>query len=168
MGCQCNCNCQKENDEKLIELKKFMQSIKKEDHSNAYLIAILHKVQAIYGYLDKEIIKEVSDYMNIPLSHIWGVATFYHLFNLAPVGKNIVSVCLGTACYVKGAEKVMQAVKDDLKIDVGGTTEDGLFSIHKTRCIGVCGLAPVMTVGDKVYGEVKAEDIPKILAEYKK
>ncbi len=156
------------NDEKILELATFMQQAKQQPHSDSQLIAILHKAQELYGYLDKEVMDQVAITMNIPTAHIWGVATFYHYFNLKPKGKHSISVCLGTACYVKGAEDVLRAIKDELKIDFGQTTEDKLFTLQETRCLGACGLAPVAMIDDKIYGELTPKKIVEILRSYKK
>jgi NADH-quinone oxidoreductase subunit E/NADP-reducing hydrogenase subunit HndA len=161
--------CSKSKDEKLVELQNFINHIKSSKKNiNSYLITILHKTQSLYGYLEKDILKEISQETKIPLPHIWGVATFYENFNLTPIGKNVVSVCMGTACYVKGAADILDALEDELGIKYGETTKDGQFSIHETRCIGTCALAPVMTIGDKLYGQIKASDIPDIIKKYKK
>jgi len=156
------------NDEKVAELVTFMQQAKQQPHSDSQLIAILHKAQELYGYLDKEVMDRVAMTMNIPTAHIWGVATFYHYFNLKPKGKHSISVCLGTACYVKGAEDVLKAIRDELKIDFGQTTEDKLFTLQETRCLGACGLAPVAMIDDKIYGELTPKKIVEILRSYKK
>jgi NADH-quinone oxidoreductase subunit E len=148
--------------DKLTELKAFIDDVKTRELPDTYLIAVLHKAQDIYGYLDKEVIGVVSRRMGIPLSRIWGVSTFYHYFNLKPRGKYVISVCLGTACYVKGAPRVLQAIKDELRIEMGETTEDMLFTLLETRCLGACGLAPTMMINNRIYGELttaKAVDV---------
>jgi NADP-reducing hydrogenase subunit HndA len=150
------------HDEKMTKLKAFMEGMRKTEHPESQLIAILHRAQEIYGYVSREAMDEIALAMNIPTAHIWGVATFYHYFNLKPRGKHTVSVCLGTACYVRGAEKVLDAIKKELKIEIGQTTDDNFFSLTETRCLGTCGLAPVMMIGDKIYGELtpkKAVDV---------
>jgi NADH-quinone oxidoreductase subunit E len=155
-------------DKKLEELKKFMDTCKDKEHPDSYLIAILHKAQELYGYVKREIMDEVSLYMNIPTAHIWGVATFYHYFNLKPVGKHIVSVCLGTACYVKGAGKILEAIKSHLKLEVGQTSEDKQFTLQEARCLGACGIAPVIMIDDKIYGELTADSTIELLKKYQK
>lgn len=156
-------------EQKIIELKDYMEVIKKKrEHPESNLIAILHKAQALFGYLDKTVMDEVALSMNIPTAHIWGVATFYHFFKLTPQGQHVVSVCLGTACFVKGAEEVLRAIKDELKIDFGQTTSDSLFTLQETRCLGACGLAPVMMIDDKIYGELTAAKAIKIIRSLKK
>lgn len=156
------------NDEKMTQLKTFMEGMKKTEHPESQLIAILHRAQEIYGYVTREAMDEVALTMNIPTAHIWGVATFYHYFNLKPRGKHTVSVCLGTACYVRGAEKVLEAIKKELKVDIGQTTDDGFFSLTETRCLGTCGLAPVMMIGDKVYGELTPKKAVEVLQAIRK
>jgi NADH-quinone oxidoreductase subunit E/NADP-reducing hydrogenase subunit HndA len=155
-------------DDKMTELRAFMERMKKEPHSEAQLIAILHKAQGLYGYLGREVMDAVSEAMNIPTAHIWGVATFYHYFNLKPKGKHSISVCLGTACFVKGAAQILDAIRNELKIDIGDTTPDGFFTLQETRCLGTCGLAPVMMVDDKVYGGLTPKKALDALAEIRK
>lgn len=155
------------NGEKMKELKAFMEERKGTDHPESNLIAILHKAQGLFGYLNKDVMDEIALTMEIPTAHIWGVATFYHYFNLNPPGKHVISVCLGTACYVKGAEDILNAIKRELKIGLGETTEDALFTLHETRCLGACGLAPVMMIDDKIYGELTAAKVGTILATYR-
>lgn len=161
----CSKNAQ---DEKMVELKNFMQSVKTGYRPESYLIAILHKAQNLYGYLDKDVMNVVAEFMNIPTAHIWGVATFYHYFNLKPIGKYVIAICLGTACYVKGAGEILDTLKEELKIDIGGTTEDKLFTLQEARCIGACGLAPVIMIGDKIYGELTPKKTVEILNNYRK
>ena len=156
------------NEEKMIELREFMDKVKHKPHPESYLIGILHKAQDLYGYLDRAVMDEVAITMNIPTSHIWGVATFYHYFTLKPRGKHLISVCLGTACYIKGADKVLNAIKEDLHIEVGGTSEDNLFTLQEARCLGACGLAPVIMIDDKIYGNLTPKSVIKILKSYRK
>jgi NADH-quinone oxidoreductase E subunit len=154
--------------EKIDILKKYISQVKDKKYPESYLIAILHKAQELFGYLNKEVMDEVASSMSIPTAHIWGVATFYHYFNLKPKGKHVVSVCMGTACYVKGAEEVLNAIKEELKIGVGGTTEDKQFSLAEARCLGACGIAPVVMIDDKIYGELTPKKIKEIIRSYKK
>jgi NADH:ubiquinone oxidoreductase subunit E len=135
-------------------------------HSESYLINVLQMVQRRFGYLSREHMDEVSQLMQVPAARVTGVATFYHFFSLKPRGKNRVTVCMGTACFVRGAGKVLERIKELLGIEEGETTEDGLFSIEYARCLGACALAPVMVVNQKVYGNVKPADVAGILAEY--
>ena len=130
------------------------------------LIQILNEVQEHYGYIPKTAQMEISKYLDMPLAEIYGVITFYARFTLEPKGKYNIAVCLGTACFVKGSEAVLEKAKQMLKIDVGQTTEDGKFSIEATRCIGACGLAPVFTVNEEVYGKATPEMMEKVIKEY--
>ncbi len=130
------------------------------------LMPILQEAQAIYGYLPIEVQTMIAEALGISLSEVYGVATFYSQFNLMPKGKHRVSVCLGTACYVKGSKAILDEVEKQLGIKDGECTQDRKFSIDTCRCVGACGLAPVIMIDDKVYGKVKPEDIKKILAEY--
>lgn len=138
------------------------------EHGNdaGELINILHAAQGIFGYLPREVQELVAFYLHIPVSRVYGVVTFYSFFTMTPKGKYPISVCLGTACYVRGAEKVMDEFKRQLEIKVGETTSDGLFSLDCLRCVGACGLAPVVTIGGKVYGRITPEKVRDILSDY--
>ncbi|MCQ2309162.1 MAG: NADH-quinone oxidoreductase subunit NuoE [Bacteroidia bacterium] len=131
------------------------------------VINVLHKVQGEYGYLSAEVQQVIAEELHIPVSRVYGIVSFYSFFTMVPKGKNPISVCLGTACYVRGAEKVLDELKRQLNVEVGGTTEDGNFSLNVLRCVGACGLAPVMMIGDKVYGRLTPDKVKEILAEYK-
>lgn len=139
-----------------------------ENHKNqpGGLMPVLQEAQAIYGYLPVEVQQMVADGLGIHLSEVYGVATFYSQFSLTPKGKHIISVCLGTACYVKGADKILAAIEDELGIKSGECTADGLFSIEACRCLGACGLAPVMTVDGEVYGKCTPESAVEIIRQY--
>lgn len=150
------------------QLKNFILEIKKQERSDSHLITILHKAQELNGYLSKELMDLVAEEMQIPTSVIWGVATFYHYFKLSPIGKYNISVCMGTACYVKGANEVLETVKEILDIKIGETTKDMLFSLQEARCIGACGLAPVVMINDKIYGELNPKKITDIINDLKK
>ncbi len=130
------------------------------------LMPIMQKAQEIYGYLPIEVQTIISDETGIPLEKIYGVSTFYAMFSLNPKGKYRVSVCLGTACYVKGAQAIYDKIAEILKISEGECTADGKFSLDSCRCVGACGLAPVMLVNEDVYGRITADDVPGILAKY--
>jgi NADH:ubiquinone oxidoreductase subunit E len=132
------------------DIIQFIEDCLENDHAESYLIAVLHKIQARYGYLSEDHMNQVAQRMQIPSATISGVATFYHFFRLKPQGRYAVSVCLGTACFVKGADKVLDAFKTELGIEMGDTTDDELFSLECSRCIGVCALAPVVTVNESV------------------
>ena len=158
MACECGGQGEKEVLKELLE--KYTQ-----DKSN--LIQILNEVQEKYGYIPKLAQEEISKYLGIPMAEIYGVITFYARFTLEPKGKYNIAVCLGTACFVNGSEKVLEKVKEILKIDVGQTTPDGLFSLEATRCVGACGLAPVFKVNEEVYGKTTPELAEKVIAEYR-
>lgn len=132
------------------------------------LISVLHRAQSIFGYLPREVQQYVAKKLDISVSQVYGVVSFYSFFTMVPKGKHPISVCLGTACYVRGADKVVEAFKRELGVNVGETTPDGNFSLDALRCVGACGLAPVVLVGDKVYGRIStAEQVKEILNEYK-
>jgi len=136
------------------------------DNKDGELISVLHRCQGEFGYLPPEIQDVVSDFMNIPVAKIYGVVTFYSFFTMKPKGKHPISICTGTACYVRGAEKVMDEFKKELNLKVGETSADGKFSLSGLRCVGACGLAPVVLVGEKVYGRVSPDGVKEILAAY--
>ena len=131
------------------------------------VINVLHKVQGEYGYLPAEIQELVAKELGIPVSRVYGIVSFYSFFTMTPKGEHPISVCLGTACYVRGAEKVLDELKRQLGIGVGEVTPDGKFSLTCLRCVGACGLAPVIEVGDKVYGRMTPDRVKDVLAEYK-
>lgn len=134
--------------------------------SESRLISVLHVVQGEYGYLSEQHLQAVAQLMQVPAARVTGVATFYHFFRLRPCGRHVISICMGTACYVKGADRVAQRLQEELGIDFGETTTDGMFSLDSTRCLGTCGLAPVMTVGEDVHAQVTPDRIPGILESY--
>lgn len=153
-----------ENKEKIEEFKGFIQENKEKKGA---LIPVLQEAQDKFGYLAKEIMEMISEDLDVPLSEIYGVATFYSQFSFVPRGENNISVCLGTACYVKGVEKVLEEIEEILDIESGGTTKDLKFSITPTRCIGECGIAPVININEDTYGDLKPEDMEEILEKYK-
>ncbi|HOE39057.1 MAG TPA: NADH-quinone oxidoreductase subunit NuoE [Bacteroidales bacterium] len=130
------------------------------------LINVLHKAQGHFGYLPAEVQEAVAQELNIPVAKVYGVVTFYSFFTMSPKGQFPISICMGTACYVRGAENVLAEMKKELNINVGETTPDGKFSLSCLRCVGACGLAPVVMIGDKTFGRVAPEDVKKILAEF--
>jgi NADP-reducing hydrogenase subunit HndA len=145
------------------EVVQFIESLpQKEGH----LVTVLHKAQSVFGYLPIEVQQFVADYMEVPLSQVYGVVSFYTFFTMVPKGKFPISICMGTACFVKGADKVVHAFKEQLKIDIGDVTPDGKFSIDTLRCVGGCALAPIVMVGEKVYGNVTPGQVKKILADF--
>lgn len=161
MSSKCCCSCVDEKEVKLQEV------IEKYKDSKGALIPILHEAQEIYGYLPMEVQKKISESTNIPLSEIYGVVTFYTQFSLKPKGKFKISACMGTACYVKGSNLILDKLQEKLGIHVGDCTEDGKFSLDACRCIGACGLAPVIMINDDVYGRLTSDDIEKVLEKYK-
>lgn len=132
------------------------------------LINVLHKSQETFGYLPAEVQEVISEKMEIPAAKVYGVVTFYSFFTMIPKGKYPISICTGTACYVRGAETVLNEFKKQLQIEVGETDINGLFSLSCLRCVGACGLAPVVQVGDKTYGRVAPDDVQEIISEYLK
>jgi len=148
------------------EVDAFIAEVMKRPHPESYLIEVLHRLQEAVGYLKPEHLDAVAWKMQIPAAQVSGVATFYHLFSFTPKGKHRISVCLGTACFVKGAARVLERLCEILGIEEDGVTPDGEFSIHTARCVGACALAPVLIVDDKVYGNVKPQDVINILAEH--
>ena len=141
--------------------------IEKHKNERGCLMPVLHEAQEIYGYLPSEVQTIIAEELDIPLAEVYGVATFYSRFSLNPKGKHRISVCLGTACYVKGADKVLAEVEKELKITCGECTPDRAFSLDSCRCVGACGLAPVMMVDEEVYGRLTAKDVADILAKYR-
>lgn len=131
------------------------------------LIPVLHEVQKLFGYLPEGALQIVSQEMDIPMSEIYGVSTFYSQFTLEPKGEHIIKVCLGTACYVKGAQDILERFANVLDVEVGKTTKDGKFTLEAARCLGACGLAPVLMVDDKVFGRLIPDDVIRIIEEYK-
>lgn len=130
------------------------------------LMAVMQEAQGIYGYLPYEVQAIIAEGLDVPLEKVYGVATFYAQFALSPKGRYNISVCLGTACYVKGAQSLLDKITEILGVGAGECSDDGRFSIEACRCIGACGLAPVLTVNDEVYGKLTADDISSILAKY--
>ena len=130
------------------------------------LIMILQAIQAQYNYLPRPALSYLSEKIEIPLSRIYGVATFYSTFSLEPRGKNIISICLGTACHVRGAGKVLDRIEDTLHVENGETTDDGQFTLESVRCIGCCSLGPVVKINEDVYGRIGSEDLTQILDHY--
>ncbi len=159
---QCQ-GCQQMRDPRYEQLDELIKSY--QDKKGA-LVPLLHEAQEIFGYLPEEVQRRVADGLGIPLSEVYGVATFYSLFSLKPRGKHKIGVCLGTACYVRGAGAILAELEKQLGIRVNDTTADGKFTLEITRCIGACGLSPVMTVDEDVFGRLTPEKIKEILARY--
>lgn len=164
MLANCSCQCEPDENEKIAQINDFIERYK---HREGSLIQVLHVAQQIYGYLPMHVQRLIADGLDLPLSEVSGVVTFYSFFTTKPRGKHIIRVCLGTACYVRGSKKIIQRLEEILKVGVGDTTDDRLFSLEVARCIGACGLAPAMTVDEKVYKQVNAEKLDSILAQYR-
>ncbi len=157
-------------DEKELDrkYKQLDQVINRYRSGRGQLIRILQEAQNIFGYLPEEVQTYIAGKAGIPVSEINGVVTFYSLFHTEPTGKYGINVCLGTACYVQGARRIIEDFRRELNLTSGDTSDDGLFTVKSTRCLGACGLAPVITVNDEVHGRVSRADIPKILRKYRK
>ena len=147
--------------------KKLKAVIESSRSTPGCLMHILQEAQAIYGFLPIEVQKIIAEGLGISLSEVYGVVTFYSQFSLKPKGKYRISVCLGTACYVKGSDKILEEIEKQLGIKCGECTEDGLFSIDSCRCVGACGLAPVMMIGEEVYGKLTPDMVKGILDSYR-
>ena len=147
------------------ELKAFIEEWKGKPGN---LIMVLHKVQQTYGYIPREIAIEISSLLDVPLAKIYGVVTFYNFFKLQKAGKYIIQVCLGTACYLRGGDDLMKEFERQLGVGVNATTADGLFSIEAVRCLGCCGLAPVVVVNGEVHGKLATKDVAGIIEKYRK
>jgi NADH:ubiquinone oxidoreductase subunit E len=158
------CVCAEANEEELYP--QLAQIIAENQGRPENLIMVLHKAQNLFGYLPKKVQQMVAEGLNLSLSQVYGVITFYSFFSTVPKGRNTVKVCLGTACYVRGGQRALSKVEEELKTKVGGTTEDRRYSVDVVRCIGACGLAPAILVNDDVYGRVKTTKIMEILDRY--
>ncbi len=145
---------------------RLKEVINESKHDKSLLMHVMQQAQLIYGYLPFEVQVMIAEGMDIPLEKVYGVSTFYAQFALSPSGKYSISVCLGTACYVKGSQDVLNKICEKLGIEPGECTPDGLFSIEACRCIGACGLAPVMMINDDVYGRLDASQVDGILDKY--
>lgn len=161
MSCQCHGNTGKEVKFELID-----RIIKKYDGQEGALIPILHQAQEKFGYLPEDVQAYIAERLKVPLSEVYGVVSFYTLFSTKPKGAYKISVCLGTACYVKGSGKILEEFENQLGIKVGDTTKDGMFTLEACRCLGACGLAPVLMVNDQVHGRLTEKDPAEIIKKY--
>jgi len=152
------------SDDKIEKIKEICAAF---NNDAGELINVLHQTQHTFGYLPAEVQEVIAHFLNVSTAHVYGVVTFYSYFTMIPKGRFPISICTGTACYVRGAEKVLDEFKKQLGISVGQTTEDGKFSLSCLRCVGACGLAPVILVGEKVYGRVAPDGVKAILDAYK-
>ena len=159
----CCCDCNNTMD-KYAALQQVIDELKNEPGA---LMPIMQRAQDIFGYLPEDVQNIIAKGLDIPVSDVYGVATFYAQFNLEPKGKYIISVCLGTACYVKGAQLVLDELEKVLGVPAGSTTPDGLFTLNATRCLGACGLAPVIMVNDDVYGRLTPDQVAGIIEKYR-
>lgn len=150
--------------ELFVELENYISTL---EDKKGNLIHVLHKAQHIFGFLPQEVMLFVARKLEVPAADVFGVVSFYSYFTTKPVGKHLVNVCMGTACFVKGADKILDELKKQLSISTGETTADKQFTLKDVRCVGACGLAPIVLVGEKVYGRITHADVTSILAEYK-
>jgi NADH:ubiquinone oxidoreductase subunit E len=160
---QSNCTCLDNDEQKFAEIANVIDLYKDKEGN---LIQILHIAQEIYGYLSLELQEYIAGALDKPLSEVSGVVTFYSFFSTKPRGKHTIRVCLGTACYVRGGKKIVEALQKTLGVEVGGTTEDGKFTFEVARCIGACGLAPAIMIDDVVYKQVNINRLDSILSRY--
>lgn len=151
------------NEEMFNELDTFIESLNFDEKE---LIAVLHRAQDIFGYLPMVVQTHIAKKLKISVAKVYGVVTFYSYFTMEPKGEYVISVCMGTACFVRGSGKILERIEEILKIKNGQTTEDGKFTLTTLRCVGACGLAPVMQINDKTYGNITPEDVESILATY--
>ncbi|MCR4440579.1 MAG: NADH-quinone oxidoreductase subunit NuoE [Peptococcaceae bacterium] len=163
MSCLCQCGTGKES-EILAFIDRIIDAYKGQKGA---LIPVLHQVQEHLGYLPEDVQAYIAEKLNVPLSEVYGVVSFYTLFSTVPKGKYKISVCLGTACYVKGSGQILAELEKELNINVGSTTEDGLFTLEACRCLGCCGLAPVLMVNDNVHGRLTKSDVGAIIKKYR-
>ncbi len=157
--------CNSLTQENFKTLEKFINDLPSKEGA---LIEVLHKAQGLFGYLPQEVQAFVAEKLDISVSKVYGVVTFYSYFTIKPRGENVINVCMGTACFVRGSADVLEEFQNKLEVKNGETTGDGKFTLGSLRCVGACGLAPVVTINDKVYGHVTVDQVDKILAEYAK
>lgn len=165
--CDCEANVKKAADEEIENYRKLDKIIDSFKGQKGVLIQALHQAQEVFGWLPEKVQIKIADGLDIPVSEVHGVATFYSFFNTVPKGEHTIRVCLGTACYVRGGKQILEQLSKELNTEVGGTTADRRFSLEINRCVGACGLAPVVTVGSDIYRRVKLDKIPGIIAKYR-
>ena len=149
------------------DVVRFIEEVRRAPQPESQLISVLHKVQSHFGYLGREQMDAVAQLLQVPAAKVTGVATFYHFFRLKPGGRFIINVCLGTACYVKGSAEVAAKLKEELGIDIGETSKDGMFTLEAARCLGTCGLSPVIMINEEVHARVRPDQVPALLAKYR-
>jgi NADP-reducing hydrogenase subunit HndA len=159
----CACQCAHVHDPRYDALDNILSRY---SGQKGMLIPVMHEAQQLFGYLPEDVQQKIADGMEVPLSEVYGVATFYSLFSLRPAGVHTIGVCMGTACYVRGAAAVLAELQKQLDVKVDDTTEDGKFTLEVRRCLGACGLAPVIMIDDEVYGRLTPEKVKDILAKY--
>ena len=147
--------------------EKLQESIIRHKGERGAVMPVLQEAMTIFGYVPKDVQEIIADGLGVTLSEVYGVATFYSQFSLEPKGENVIGVCLGTACYVKGSQKIIDRLQQELQVEVGRTTKDGKFTLNATRCLGACGLAPVMMINEEVYGRLTLDEVPAILDKYR-
>ncbi len=147
------------------ELRRFIETWRSKPGN---LVMVLHRVQQTYGFVPRQVAFELAELLAIPLAKIYGVITFYNFFKLKKPGRNLIQVCMGTACYLRGGEDILQEMQEILGVGVNATTPDGEFSLEAVRCLGCCGLAPVMVINGEIHGKVQTTDLPNILSRYRK
>jgi NADH-quinone oxidoreductase E subunit len=147
------------------DIVAYIEACKQQEHGDSFLISILHRIQEQYGWLAMEHMDEVAQRLQVPSATVSGVATFYHFFRLKPQGRYHISLCMGTACFVKGADKVLSAFESELGISLGESTPDGLFSLEASRCLGVCALAPVVTINEETHSKVSPNQVPELIRQ---
>jgi NADH:ubiquinone oxidoreductase subunit E len=150
-----------------LKFEKLKAVIEQQRDQHGNIMSVMQEAQNIFGYLSKEVQKFIAEGLHVPLTDIYGVATFYTQFSLEPKGRFQIGVCMGTACYVRGSQKILDALVKELNVEVNATTPDGLFTLEATRCLGCCGLAPVLMIGDDVYGRLDEGKIPSIVQGYR-
>jgi NADH:ubiquinone oxidoreductase subunit E len=165
--CDCEQNVKNEAAKEAEQYRKLDEILEKHKGKRGVLIQALHEAQGVFGWLPEKVQVKVADALNIPLSEVNGVITFYSFFNTVPRGQHTIRVCLGTACYVRGGKQILTQLEKELGVNLGGTTPDRKFSLEINRCVGACGLAPVVTVGKDIYRRVKLDKIPGIVEKYK-
>lgn len=162
-GAKCQCSSAAEIDPRWEQLEEILVAYQGDAGA---LIQVLHAAQDVFGFVSEEVQERVAEALGVPVSEVYGVATFYSLFSLKPRGQYKIGVCLGTACYVRGAAQVLAELEKQLGVKVNDTTRDGKFTLEVTRCIGACGLAPVITINEDVYGRLQVEKVSEVLAKY--
>jgi NADH:ubiquinone oxidoreductase subunit E len=165
--CECELNAQQAEADERERYEKLDQIINSHKGQKGVLIQVLHQAQELFGWLPEKVQVKVAEGLDMPLSEVHGVITFYSFFNTVPRGQHTIRVCLGTACYVRGGKQILEQLEKELGIGVAGTTEDRKFSLEINRCVGACGLAPVVTIGSDIYRRVKLDKIPSLVAKYK-